>query len=63
MEREVAPETDQERVVEPPAVMEKGEAVKEEMTGAGAAGKDRVVKVKSGEEVLLFKASMEVTLK
>ena len=57
------PVTVQERRAELPKVMYEGEEVKLLMVGAGVAGRLRVVKVKSGEDVLLDRASVEVTLK
>ena len=55
--------TVQDKILDWPKVIPAGAAVKLLITGAGGAGKDKVVKVKSGEEVLLLKASREVTLK
>ena len=59
----VEPDTVQDRVVDCPWVIALGVAIKLPITGAAGKGKARVVKVKSGLDVLLFKASIEVTLK
>ncbi len=54
---------DQDKTELPPELMEEGLAVKNEIAGAGAEDRAKVVKVKSGEVVELFKLSIEVTLK
>jgi hypothetical protein len=59
---DVALETAHDSTELPPGLTEAGLATSDEMTGAGAVGRE-VVKVKSGEEVLLLRASTEVTLK
>lgn len=63
MDKEVALVVLHDKVEDCPEVMPEGEAVKELITGAGGGGKLKVVKVKSGEEVLLLLPSMDVTLK
>jgi hypothetical protein len=50
IDKELAPKTDQAKVLDPPLVMDGGVAVKEEITGAGTVGRTeagKVVKVKS----------------
>jgi len=63
MDREVVLATVQDRVADCPMVKEEGLEIKDDIMGAGGGGRARVVKVKSGEEVLLFKLSILVTLK
>ena len=59
IDKEVAPETVQDRVEDWPEVMEEGEAVKEEMAGALAAAV--VVNVLSEETTKLVLASLLLT--
>ena len=63
MERVVAFDAVHESVAEFPKEIFEGPAEKSVIVGAGAAGRASVVKVKSGEDVVLPRASIEVALK